>query len=821
MFRRLTLIFLAASFVMGFSSNIDAAPNPHQSFFELPTSNGFGVGHFSVKGRKLKTFYPHIYKRYDEGEPEVPNWMFDAYWGIRGGTPTWFQSVKVESARYIPGTNIVEVVQKVPAGGTTLTATQYVFFPFSADMPLEVMLLHLENESGSDASGFAAFTLQNFHIGGGNQNIANETYERIPKKGYVERGRGGLRMYYRSITEPDGFEVGTGNNSPYQVMLNNNDFTDQSTGVQPAGRDLAHGFQFNVPSGLKAGDDLWLGVAMGGTEDGKVGPLQQRVDSWVSNRKPEKILADAKSEWNQWQATGESEIPSGLSADEEAVWRQGLAVMRMAQVREPNGPSGSGHKPNGQLLAALPKAHPQPNEGIWNIAWVRDGSYAIAGLARAGYAEEARKGLEFMLEAEAGGYQQYVGHPYAISITRYYGRGKEETDSNQNGPNIEFDGFGLFLYALGEQLDGPNVSKPDWWKPYWPTIRDEIADTLVFLFEEDTWLISPDSSIWERHWNGNQKHFTYTSVLAARGLCVAARLAEKMGETGRAKTYRSTVSKLRKGIRHNLVDGNDVLAGNLEELEQGQGYMDLAAVEAFNFDLIDPSGPISKATLDEFRQSFYLGDPNGFGGYYRNDDGDWYDSQEWVFVDLRVATALGYAGRTSARDKLLEWIVSQTRKNYDLMGELYCAGSTNCPTRGDYRGSVPMVGFGPGAFILAATEREAGDNPPGTCAPIAKGTPGEPADDVGVSDTGTPDTGPADTATYDTQTADTTTAPKRDTAPADTLEAVDTASAEPGPSEEGCSCDSSGSEGLPGRGAALACVVLLAFWKLRRRRNRS
>ena len=128
-------------------------------------------------------------------------------------------------------------------------------------------------------------------------------------------------------------------------------------------------------------------------------------------------------------------MPAGLSSDERTLYLQQLAVLRMAQSREPDD-AGASYLPFGQITAAVRPGH-------WDIAWVRDGCYAIAALSRAGYSDEARAGLEFMLRAEAGRFQQYVGHPYRISVVRYLGRGKEESDTDQNGPNVEFDGFGL------------------------------------------------------------------------------------------------------------------------------------------------------------------------------------------------------------------------------------------------------------------------------------------------------------------------------------------------------------------------------------------
>src|SRR6185436_14452680 len=47
----------------------------------------------------------------------------------------------------------------------------------------------------------------------------------------------------------------------------------------------------------------------------------------------------------------------------------------------------------------------------------------------------------------------WVGAPYTISVTRYFGDGTEESDSNAQGPNIEFDGFGLALATLADYVD--------------------------------------------------------------------------------------------------------------------------------------------------------------------------------------------------------------------------------------------------------------------------------------------------------------------------------------------------------------------------------
>jgi MYXO-CTERM domain-containing protein len=344
-------------------------------------------------------------------------------------------------------------------------------------------------------------------------------------------------------------------------------------------------------------------------------------------------------------------------------------------------------KADGQILASMPP-------GMWNIAWVRDMAYAVVALTRAGHAPEAKRALEFQLGADSGKYQDYVGHPYKISITRYFGDGVEETDSNENGPNIEFDGFGLFLWTLDEYVaaSGDETSLKSWW----PTVSSEIGDTLVAL-QEPSGLIAADSSIWEVHWNGQQKHFAYTTITAANGLCRAARLAELVGDSARATSYREAGRRARDALIATLSAPDGTIAQSLEELNSGAGFLDAAAIEAVGMGLLDPSGRAARATLAAMQAKLV---PPSARGFFRNDDGGWYDSQEWVFVDLRAAIAMRKM-QNDARTPLLGWITAQGSENFNLISELHDAQTA------DYRGEMPMVGFGAGAYAIAMNDREA------------------------------------------------------------------------------------------------------------------
>lgn len=695
------------SFITIFTFAISVyAQIPHESFYELPSSNGFGSVHYSfhTQDHKIAAFYPHIYKQCDANTDFTPNLAYDMYFGIRTDQAVWLNTRTETRVEYEPETNIIVIEDTAPTASGDVTLRQYVFAPFELNRAAFVAVLELVGPAPPNA----LFALFNFHMGRAPEFTSGERIERSGS-GYIESGERPYVLYVRPVSEPSGAQAGSGANSPWQLMLSGQDYPETFSSVQ--GDDLALGLQFNFESGVHSQNVVRIAVVVAADTTERAVDLISDVDTYVTGKTPLELIDDARAQWTAFQAR--AQLPAGVSADEERLIRQGLVVMRMAQVREPN----EGEKtPYGQILAALPKARPASGEGIWNVAWVRDASYAITALARHGYPDLARAGLEFMLRARSGEYAQAVGMNYLISVCRYYGCGREETDYDQMGPNIEFDDFGLFLWAFSQTVQAEPQN--EWWKVWWPAVRDQVANVLSALVQDTTFLVAPDSSIWERHWNGNEKNFTYTSAMAVAGLCGAADLADRMGETEVAANYRQTVARLRRGLREKLVDAQGILAGSLQELQRGSGYLDLAAVEAFNFGAIDITDSVASASMAHWHSVFFDGVENGHGGYYRNDDGDWYDLQEWCFVDLRMSVAYSYLGQTARRDALLAWVLAQSRENRYLMGELYCRGTVDCPQRGDYRGSVPMVGFGPGAYLLALDTR-ANPEPIQACAPVS------------------------------------------------------------------------------------------------------
>lgn len=653
------------------------AAEPRNSWSRLVSSNGFCAVVYDAASRRADGFLEHVY-RYptrDVGRTGTRDLCWDTYFGVRvGGDAAWLTDVPLDDVGYLPGTGVIRTRQTYQG----LRIETFWFAPWDAPGPVLAMVASVENAGAGPSPPVSLFTIHNFHLGGGRPEPGADG-ERIvwnpADRSYAETGAGGGVAVYRPVEPPD--RRACTPNNPYPAVRAGADLVD--TADSGPTDDAVAGFQFDLGT-LGPGESRTRGVLVGFHAGGDAAAARALLAPLVAAGDSGRILSDERARWASRIA--DAPPPSGLSAAEEALWLQSAAVLLSGQVREP----GRSH---GQIVASLPP-------GQWNISWVRDMCYAIVGLAKAGLFEQARDALRFMLGAEVGEYESYVGRPYRISVTRYFGDGTEESDWNEDGPNIEFDGFGLFLWALGELAEAWDDG---WWRDHWPVVRDEIADVLVSLRDPATGLIAPDSSIWEVHWNGNQKRFTYTSLAAARGLCSASMLAERLGDSTLAASYRDAAIGIRDAVLARSTDDRGALAQSWEDLRAGRGYRDAAVVEAINWGLVRPDGRVSNATLDMLITD--LVPPSG-RGFFRNDDGGWYDNQEWVFVDLRAADAFRAAGRSAVADDLLTWITAQGTLNYGLIAELHDRVS------GDYRGEVPMVGFGAGAYIVALAERSAG-----------------------------------------------------------------------------------------------------------------
>jgi hypothetical protein len=684
-----------------------------RTFQQLTTGNGHGFQVFDRETRRITTFLEHPYRYVAPGTPARTwgvgrrNLAHDAYFGIsRGERHVWLAHEQGQTdVSYEQESHIIHG----RSGESGLVVDTYYFAPFGYEGNALLSLIRVHNPGSSAADARVVFK-PNLKLGSAgdareapsdDSEILSFSAAATPAHA-IETGAGGGHALYVPL---GGFDhAGCGADSAlYQQFLSSADVGSEancsgSSQVMVLGRDLT----------IQPDGEAWWGVATLFVNDN---PSATNAEAFRERRRVEDVLAafasyvagrDARALHDAALAEHEAfrtgAMPSALSADERALWRQSETVLRMGQIREPHQPGRSNF---GMMLAALPP-------GEWHTGWVRDASYAVAALAMTGHHQMARQALEFFLGADPqtrGFFNQgYLGQSYRVSATRYFGNGQEEGDFNADGPNVETDGFGLVLWAARIALHhGCDLGWLDTPTARGDTVYEglrEIAEDIETGIVDD--LPSADASIWEVHWQRRQV-FTFTAAAQARGLLDFAHIASVHGDTATAERMRQKGLAMRERMLAALVHAPEQSLVSHLGVAQQPAYVDGSTVEALLWELVPEDSAIYRGTLAGYAR---LATP--FGGFQRLEPGlsltgegsaNVYDASEWIFLDLRIAQALRRAGELGRADARLDFTTRAAAQNDHLLPELYER------TTGDYQGAIPMVGYGAGVWMMAQLEK--------------------------------------------------------------------------------------------------------------------
>lgn len=400
-------------------------------------------------------------------------------------------------------------------------------------------------------------------------------------------------------------------------------------------------------------------------------------------------------------------FPKAVSLKEKSVVEQSITILKMAQVSDKEVLPES----HGQVMASL-------RPGLWHVAWVRDGSFAIQAMTRLGMYSEAKKALEFILRAPCGYFKNYIykdgkdygpGIDYQVSLTRYFGNGKEECDYNEFGPNIEYDDFGLFMTAFTDYVSRSNDEA--FYRKWNQLMCAKVADATVACIDSN-FLIKADSGPWEHHLE-MPRQYTFTSGVCARGLELFAGLQKKYHLP--YEKYELAAQTLKKGILAHMLVENRYLKGNVSDIKTtAHEYYDGGVFEIFANGLVTDK-KLFLSNMEEYDRVMRIKGPRP--GYIRLISADPYENQEWVFINLRIAQAHLLFGQKTEASKLLNFVTEQAAVNYNTIPEMYSNKLQmdkvtenfklsniwcNCIRDKDdqYIGSIPMVGYGSAAYIL-------------------------------------------------------------------------------------------------------------------------
>ena len=253
----------------------------------------------------------------------------------------------------------------------------------------------------------------------------------------------------------------------------------------------------------------------------------------VPERVPvEDALADTRKYWTEWIGR------STYKGDYKEVVERSLMTLKALT-----------YDPTGGIVAAPTMALPEElgGERNWDYryCWLRDTSFTLLVLMRAGYTEEAVRWRLWLLRAIAGAPDQ-VQTLYGISGERRliewevpwlagYAGSKPVRVGNAASEQFQLDVFGEVAAALSRTPDAnDDIRVPA------SELQASLMDHLCDIWHE------PDEGIWEVR--GGRKHFVHSKAMAWLALDRAIKHHERMDGKGDVERWRANRAELHKEI---------------------------------------------------------------------------------------------------------------------------------------------------------------------------------------------------------------------------------------------------------------------------------
>jgi GH15 family glucan-1,4-alpha-glucosidase len=286
-----------------------------------------------------------------------------------------------------------------------------------------------------------------------------------------------------------------------------------------------------------------------------------------------------------------------------------------------------------------------PTFPTYHYAWLRDGAFCAHALdcadessaAAAFHAwvarsiETQRTMIESAIARVAAGAPPAPGE---MPPARYTLDGSLEQAGEDAWPNFQVDGYGMWLWALAEHLDGrPPAS-------FAGTVE------LVARYLQATWRLK-SYSCWEE-FDGGEHASTLGAAVA--GLNAAARLLE-------APVWAEEAERVRASLLARFVREGRFLRGPADERLDGSLLW-----LGVPFEVLPLEDPRIEATVEGIRRE--LRRPNG--GVYRYPSDTYYGGGEWILLACSLAWHDIQAGNVDAVASVRDWVRAQARANGDL-----------------------------------------------------------------------------------------------------------------------------------------------------------
>ncbi len=289
--------------------------------------------------------------------------------------------------------------------------------------------------------------------------------------------------------------------------------------------DSTISFRTSVPVGSERTIYYWMSVGESMEE-------VKRLDQYVQDSHPEKLLSRIVIYWNQWlsRAGGSfGDLPTAVVRQ----FKHSLLIVK-TQTDE-----------RGAIIAANDTDILQYNRDHYSYMWPRDGALIADAMSLAGYHRTIAPFFQFCgRNLSPEGYLQHkynpdgtVGsswHPYVVNgVPRL---------------PIQEDETGLVLYALWK--DYARHGEIELAQSLYSTLIRKASAFLCDYMEPELDLPKPSYDLWEERYG----IWTYTVASVYGGLMAAAYFADLFGDYDRSDQYREVADRIKRGIEERLWD---------------------------------------------------------------------------------------------------------------------------------------------------------------------------------------------------------------------------------------------------------------------------
>ena len=362
---------------------------------------------------------------------------------------------------------------------------------------------------------------------------------------------------------------------------------------------------------------------------------------------PDAALRAAETQGTAWSARGRDAHP--------AVRRSLLTLKALS------------HQATGGMVAAPTTSLPEWIGGQRNwdyrYCWLRDSTFALRALLRAGHREEARAWGAWLRRTIAGSAEQMqvlYGLAGERAIVEWqvpwlagYRDSRPVRIGNAASTQVQLDVYGEVLDALHREVELGLVPARD----SWGLVR-ALVEHLETIWER------PDEGIWEVR--GASRHFTFSKAMAWVAFDRAVRLMEGFGLPGPLDRWRAVRARI-----HALVcdQGYDARLGSFTQ-SFGSGTLDASLLLLPAFGFLPADDPRMRATIEAIGRDLTA---DGLILRYRTEDtDDGLPVGEGVFLacSFWYADALAALGKREEARALFERLLS-LRNDVGLLAEEY------------------------------------------------------------------------------------------------------------------------------------------------------